>query len=99
MSDKKVIMVRGNEPLLISWARGAVTFGGLIGTALALNLLMPPSGWLNFALSVVWILWLIGRSARHKSEMTPSAARAWLNANYPDVAPTPEATDRPKVRA
>jgi len=79
----KLTFIKRNEPVLLSWARDAVSFGGLIGTALALNTLMEPSGWLNAVLAISWFLWMAGKSAAHKMTMTPDEARAWLDAEYP----------------
>ena len=82
MTDK-VVFIKRNEPVLVSWARDVVSFGGLICTALTLNVLMPPSGWLNAVLAISWFLWLLGKATAQKITMTPDEARAWLDAEYP----------------
>lgn len=83
MASEKLVFVKRNEPVHVSWMRDTVSFGGLIGTALALNTLMEPSGWINAGLTISWILWLFGRGAALKMTMTPDEARAWLDAEYP----------------
>ena len=81
--SNKIIFVKRNEPVLLSWARDAFSFGVLIGTAIALNTLMPPSGWINACLGIVWFAWILGRSSALKQTMTPDEARDWLDAEYP----------------
>lgn len=66
------------ETLLLSWGRDAVSFGGLIGTAYALNVFMPPSGWLNSALGIAWILWMFSKSSQIAKRMTVAEAQAYL---------------------
>jgi len=83
----KIIFIQRNEPVLLSWARDVVSFGALIGTALVLNILMDPSGWLNATLGVSWFLWMLGKSQSRINTMTPNEARAWINKTYPEVAP------------
>ena len=83
MVEKTLFIVDRREPVWKSWASDAFTFSGLIGTALALNTLMPPSGWLNAAIAICWILWLLSKSCFRKVEKTPEQARAWLDAEYP----------------
>ena len=70
--------------ILRSVASDALTFGGLVATALALNTLMSPSAILNTGLAVAWILWLMGRGIRLRKTMTPKEAMAWLKQEYPD---------------
>ncbi len=72
-----IVIIDGRESVAASWARDAVSFGGLIGTAYVLNVLMPPSGWLNAALAVCWFLWLLGKAANavSKVRLTPEQAR------------------------
>ncbi len=72
-----IVIIDGRESVVASWARDAVTFGGLVGTAYALNVLMPPSGWLNAALAVCWMLWMFGKAANSVSKLrlTPEQAR------------------------
>lgn len=89
MAEKKVIFVERNEPVILSWARDCLTFGALIGTALALNTMMEPSGWLNACLGIAWMLWLIGRGEVRKHTMSPAEARNWLDKNYPDTPDAP----------
>ena len=78
-ATKNIVIIDTRESLLLSWSRDVVSFGGLIGTAYALNTLMPPSGWLNAALAICWILWLAGKGANRKSRMTVAEVRAWLD--------------------
>ncbi len=73
-------VIDGREPVLLSWARDAGTFGALIGTSWALNALIEPSGWLNAALAFAWVGWTIGRSARHRIAITPEQARDKIDA-------------------
>lgn len=76
------------EPVYLSWFRDAVSFGGLIATAYALNALIPPSAWLNAALAISWILWLAGKGLKRRMTMTPQAAREWLDAEYLPHSPS-----------
>lgn len=80
----RVILIQPKEPLWLSVARDAVSFGGLCGTAYFLNVVVPPSGWLNAALAACWLLWLMGKHMTEK--ITPAEARVWLDKNHP-VAP------------
>lgn len=82
MSGRKVaILLKEPEPYLLSLARDATSTGLLIGGAWVLNTQMPPSGWINAALAVVWILWMVGRSTVTK--LTAAEARQWLDENHP----------------
>lgn len=83
MTQQSLYIVKASEPVLVSWARDAVSFGGLVGSAVALNTLMPPSGWINFALAIAWLLWMVGRGIKLRIQKTPDEARAWLDENYP----------------
>jgi len=76
-------VVDAAEPVWLSWVRDTVSFGWLTGAALALNIAIPPSGWLNFILAFVWLTWMLGRSRRHLKQMTADQARAWLDERYP----------------
>ena len=78
--DVTIILIDGREGVLKSWARDAVSFGGLIGTAYALNTLMPPSGWLNCGLALAWLLWMAGKAAAHRMRFTLPDAIAKLEA-------------------
>jgi hypothetical protein len=71
------------EPVWKSAARDAISFGGLVGSAIALNTLMPPSAWLNAALAICWILWLAGKGLKRRMTKTPAEAMAWLRSEYP----------------
>jgi hypothetical protein len=88
------------EPVWKSAMRDTISFGWLIGCALALNTLMPPSAWLNASLGIVWILWLVGKGLKRRMTKTPAEAMAWLRAEYPTVAngetPTPNPEDHPQ---
>lgn len=83
--DKETIyVIRGDEPVFVSWMRDSVSFGGLMLTAWFLNTQMRPSGWINFALAIAWILWLLGRGARQRMNKTPAEIRQWLDEKYPE---------------
>jgi hypothetical protein len=73
------------EPVWLSAARDVVSFVGLIGTAVALNTLMPPSAWLNAFLGLTWFLWLAGKPYLRAKRKTPSEAIAWVREQYPDA--------------
>lgn len=81
-NDNTVIVVDGREGVITSWARDTFSFGGLVGSAIALNVLMPPSGWINAALAIAWILWMAGKGASRRMRMTPDEARKWLDDNH-----------------
>lgn len=83
MVEPKVTFIKRNEPVLVSWARDIVSFGSLIGTAVAMNTLIEPSGWLNATIGITWMLWMLGRGQIHKVTMTPEEARNWLDREYP----------------
>lgn len=73
------------EPVWKSWARDTVSFGWLICCALALNVLMPPSTWLNACLGFAWVAWLVGRGLKRRMEKTPAEAIAWIRETYPET--------------
>lgn len=83
---KTIVVIDPREHVIASSLRDIVSFGGLIGSAYALNALMPPSGWLNAALAISWILWLASKGARRAMKMTPEEARAWLDDQHPSPA-------------
>ena len=87
MSKPIIAVVDAREPVWKSWARDTYTFGVLAGTALVTNRLMPPSGWINFMVATLWLLWMLARSSRHKIYKTADQARAWLDENYPTATP------------
>lgn len=77
MSDKtKIILIQSEESIALSAYRDVITFGVLCAAAFFLNVVTPPSGWLNFALVIMFFLWLHGRSSRHV--MTPEQAHEHL---------------------
>lgn len=82
-NKKLIVLIDARESLILSAGRDIVSFGMLIGTALALNTLMPPSGWINAAIAFVWIIWLIGRGERRRLGMTHEQLRAWLDSQAP----------------
>jgi hypothetical protein len=84
-ADKPTLFVYDErEPVWLSGARDAISFGGFIATAVALNRLIHPSAWLNAALAIAWILWLAGKGIKRRMTKTPSEARAWLDEQYPE---------------
>lgn len=83
MSDLPNIVLINEENVLKSWAKDFVTFGGLVATAWFVNAYCNSSGWLNFTVSIAWILWVFGRAQRHKHQMAPAELREWLDENYP----------------
>lgn len=85
-APETIIVVDGVERPLTSLFRNANSFGSLMLTAWFLNTVIPPSGWLNAALGIVWVLWLLGKSAGLRMKMTPEQARAWLDERYPRAA-------------
>lgn len=89
-SEKFIVIVDARESVVRSWLRDGVSFGGLIASAYAINALIPPSGWLNAALGLTWIMWLAGKGASRKHKMTPDEAYAWLDqhAHASDAAGT-----------
>lgn len=77
MADKaEYIWIEGTESIALSAYRDAITFGSLCATAYFLNVMMPPSGWLNAALAICWFLWIFGKSK--KRIMTPDQVAAML---------------------
>lgn len=86
MSEPMIIVYDARESVVQSISRDLMTFGGLVGSAIVLNTEMPPSGWINAALAICWILWMFGRATARKMRKTPAEARAWLDQEYP----TPE---------
>lgn len=86
---KMVILIDNRESVALSWARDAVSFGGLFACAYGLNVLMPPSGWLNAALGISWILWLAGKATSRSKQMTFDEIREWV-ADH-DTRPTAKA--------
>lgn len=83
MANSTLFIVDTREPVLKSWLRDGVSFGVLALTVWFANTQMPPSGWINFTLCTLWILWMVGKANRHKVAKTPEQAREWLDANYP----------------
>jgi hypothetical protein len=85
MSERpKVLYIMDRrEPLWLSTARDTVSFGMLLGTAVAANTLMPPSAWINAAIGISWMLWLLGKGEIRKQQMDANQARTWLDENYP----------------
>ena len=90
-----VVSAQDKPPLLIvydereavwkSWARDCFSFGWLIAAAFVLNRYMPPSGWLNAALAISWILWLAGKGLKRRMEKTPAEAIAWIREQFPQA--------------
>lgn len=74
-----VTIIDARETIAKSAFRDGVSFGGLIATAYALNVLMPPSGWLNAALGISWILWLLGKASKRSYSGDAKGARAFLD--------------------
>lgn len=66
-------LIDARETVLQSATKDAISFGGLIGTAWFLNTQIEPSGWLNAALGISWILWMAGKGTITKH--TPQSAR------------------------
>ena len=87
--SETLFVVSGEESFVLSAARDTFTFGALLGTSIALNTLMEPSGWLNATLGISWFIWVLGRSARHRMTKTPDEARAWLDERYPPTGEQP----------
>ena len=81
--NKGLYIVDERAPVLLSWLRDGFSFGSLAATAWFVNTQMPPSGWVNFMVCALWLLWMIGKGQRHKVEMTAQEAREWLDENYP----------------
>lgn len=69
----------------VSTFNDLVSFGSLVATAIALNTLMPPSGWINAAVSICWILWLIGKAQIRQKRLDPASAIAWIRSEFPDA--------------
>jgi hypothetical protein len=86
VSDKPetIFIYDERESVWLSWLRDAFSFGCLLGTALALNILMPPSGWLNAAIAICWFLWLVEKGLRRRMRKTPAEAIAWLRETFPE---------------
>jgi hypothetical protein len=85
-SDNKPMLYVYDErqSVAVSLMRDLISFSVLVGSAVALNTLMPPSGWLNATLGIAWILWLLGRGIQLNKHMTPQQAMDWLREQYPD---------------
>ena len=83
MADKFLYVVDARETLLLSWGRDLFSFGTLAGTAWLCNTQMPPSGWINALIVVLWFMWMMARAKRHMTHLRPDDARAWLDENYP----------------
>jgi hypothetical protein len=86
MSDKPetLYVFDEREPVWKSAVKDAISFGWLMGAALVLNTLMPPSGWINAAVAISWILWLAGKGLKLRMTKTPAEAMAWLREQYPE---------------
>lgn len=77
-SDRTWLIVV-HENMVKSWARDAVTFGCFCGVTLALNTLMAPSGFINFAIAVSFLLWVFGKQAFERVQVDSLAeARRFL---------------------
>lgn len=83
--SEMVVIIDERESVVASAAKDVLSFGGLIATAWVLNTQMPPSGWLNAALAISWMLWLAGKGATRTKKMTIEQARAHLD----DLTPLP----------
>jgi hypothetical protein len=82
---KPVLYVHDDrQSVAVCVMRDAISFGFLVGSAVALNRLMPPSAWINAALAIAWMLWLAGRSFQLNKQMTPAQAVEWLRAEFPE---------------
>lgn len=80
---KTLFIVDRREPVLLPWLRDGFSFAALAVVAWFTNTQMPPSGWINFMVCALWLLWMIGRGQQHKWEVDADQARAWLDENYP----------------
>lgn len=82
MSGRKIaILLKEPESYLLSLARDITSTGFIVGGAWFVNTQMPPSAWINAALAIAWMLWMMGRSTVTK--LTAVEARAWLDEHHP----------------
>lgn len=82
-APKTIFVIDAREPVLRSWMRDGVSFAVLCASAWFANTQMPPSGWINFMICLIWFTWMVGKANRHRTHMSADEARAWLDKNYP----------------
>jgi hypothetical protein len=87
MDEKLIILVDGSEPIWKAWLRNIGYFSGFAGISYFVNVLIEPSGWLNFAVALGWLIWIFGIANKHKFTMSPDQARAWIDEKYPKGQP------------
>jgi len=74
------------ENVVLSWLRDSVSFAILCGAAWFVNTQMPPSGWINATVCILWMIWMVGKGQKRKVMKTPDEARQWLDDNFPTGA-------------
>lgn len=93
-ASTKIIILR--EGVLQSWAKDAVTLGGLMALPWFNHNYGGGSAWIYAAIAILWIIGLPAKIFRlaGDNQKTPDEARAWLDEHYPasraPVSPPPE---------
>jgi hypothetical protein len=74
----KTILVDAHENVIMSWLRDTYTFGVLCFTAWFANTQMPPSGWINALVAIIWVLWMLTKSSSICRPITAAQAKDML---------------------
>lgn len=88
-----LFVVDARESVWLSWARDTYSFGAIAAAAWFANTQMPASGWINFAIAVVWVLWMFGKATNLAAKKTPGEARQWLDETFPQETSTPQSVE------